>query len=256
MRIARIVLAVFSPTESGLTVGKTLAEEFRCPYVIVNLTDPGLPVSMALSSEEMLIAVLPCSGGELPEIGLRRLMHITGNGSPAVAAVTFGGRNTGNSVPMLSDVLLSCGFVPIAAAEAVCAHEAIPGFGAGRPNIADIGVLRSFAMRVRSKLRVLARSEDGMISVPPVRAEETERLRLPRPTLNGNCAHCGTCVKRCPVQAIDEKDPSVIRTQTCIRCMRCVYVCPEHARSLPTVYAAMFARLLKAEGEGEYRFVI
>jgi NAD-dependent dihydropyrimidine dehydrogenase PreA subunit len=47
------------------------------------------------------------------------------------------------------------------------------------------------------------------------------------------CAGCGTCVERCPMDAITlEDDVSSISRPRCIGCGNCIYVCPEGAIKL------------------------
>ena len=44
---------------------------------------------------------------------------------------------------------------------------------------------------------------------------------------------CGTCIQSCITNAIQLKDGrAVTKQQDCISCMRCIQVCPNHARML------------------------
>ena len=67
---------------------------------------------------------------------------------------------------------------------------------------------------------------------------------VPKPTKD--CDSCGLCAKSCPVQAIDPNDPHKVDQHLCISCMRCISVCPRHARKLnPLMLTAAHAMLKK-----------
>ena len=70
-----------------------------------------------------------------------------------------------------------------------------------------------------------------------------------------DCISCGLCARKCPVQAIDLKDPDKVDEGVCISCMRCISVCPQHARAVDeSLLAALYDRLSKVCGgrkEGE-----
>jgi MauM/NapG family ferredoxin protein len=56
------------------------------------------------------------------------------------------------------------------------------------------------------------------------------RKPLLRRRVSADCVHCGTCVRRCPMEAI-EASPYRTRHSECIVCTTCVRVCPEEAVS-------------------------
>jgi len=65
----------------------------------------------------------------------------------------------------------------------------------------------------------------------------------------GRCIHCGTCVDRCPVGAIDLAVPRV-DTRRCILCFGCLNNCPTGAHEM-TVFGRKiysFAELLRRNG--------
>lgn len=50
------------------------------------------------------------------------------------------------------------------------------------------------------------------------------------PETQNLCLHCGKCIKKCPVQALEEKHGKVIwHKERCIRCDNCIKVCQDHA---------------------------
>ena len=49
----------------------------------------------------------------------------------------------------------------------------------------------------------------------------------------------------CPVHAIPQDHPDQTNTEQCISCMRCIVVCPKHARGLNPIVKAATANKLK-----------
>lgn len=48
-------------------------------------------------------------------------------------------------------------------------------------------------------------------------------------TINDNCAGCGLCIDKCPVNAISEGTPYTIDAGTCVGCGLCAEDCPVSA---------------------------
>ena len=68
--------------------------------------------------------------------------------------------------------------------------------------------------------------------------------------------HCGTCVRECPVGAIDAEDPSRIDAAHCLSCFRCIKVCPTKAKNIDTpayrTFAAAFSLKLRERRDNLY----
>jgi uncharacterized Fe-S center protein len=47
-----------------------------------------------------------------------------------------------------------------------------------------------------------------------------------------NCNMCGLCVDTCPWGAIDKNDCKTINNATCLRCFRCIKICPACAKKV------------------------
>ena len=49
------------------------------------------------------------------------------------------------------------------------------------------------------------------------------------------CTGCGTCVERCPTQAVEMAEgwPCIVRPQDCTYCTECEAICPQGAIQCP-----------------------
>jgi len=59
-----------------------------------------------------------------------------------------------------------------------------------------------------------------------------------KPEGNETCDACGLCAENCPVSAIDTANPRMTDKERCISCMRCLALCPRHARDFDSVMMA------------------
>ena len=103
-------------------------------------------------------------------------------------------------------------------------------FATGRPDERDYRQLTEFAQQIKNRLK--NRAEEPDLRVPgnyPYREYNGVPMK---PKADETCTNCGVCVQQCPVGAIPEEHPGETDPNLCITCMRCVAICPEHARSL------------------------
>ena len=56
---------------------------------------------------------------------------------------------------------------------------------------------------------------------------------------------CGLCAQKCPADAIPPDNCKTTDKTKCISCMRCVSLCPVHAREVNPVMTAVAAKILK-----------
>ena len=104
--------------------------------------------------------------------------------------------------------------------------------------------LAGFAARIRERLEkesggqeeaagVLQGEQTGRIPGLPGNRPYREYGGVPfKPEADNSCTGCGLCAKECPAGAIPAEKPSSVDKEKCISCMRCVSVCPRHARDL------------------------
>ena len=162
---------------------------------------------------------MPAFGGAAPQLALDRLSRIHGNGALCVIAAVYGNRAYEDTLVLLEDYAQTAGFQVIAAVSAVAEHSIIHQYAAGRPNSADCQELAAFGRQI------LQKAISGNLSVPEIPGN--------RPS------------KHSETDAIPPDNCKTTDKTKCISCMRCVSLCPVHAREVNPVMTAVAAKILK-----------
>lgn len=188
-------------------------------------------LSRAFGANDVLLAAVPVFGGRVPDVAVRRLEGLCGNGAPAAAVVVYGNRHYDDALLELVGLLEARGFRVAGAAAFVAEHSIVRSIAAGRPDGDDLAAARDFGLRVMEKILSGIADTHG----PQVPGNEPYKryAGLPfHPRAGRNCVRCGACARECPVGAVPESDPGRTDGGRCIACMRCVAVCPVGARGL------------------------
>lgn len=228
----------FSPTGGTKKVADILAENLNGDFTEVDLCQDINP--MTLTTDDICLISVPSFGGRVPAVNVERLRKITGNGTRAILNCVYGNRHWDDTLTELQDVLEGQGFICVAAIASVAEHSIFRQFATGRPDENDTKQLIAFAKEIQQKL------DDGSGDSPELAGSHgtyKEYNGAPyKPEANEDCTLCGLCAKECPVAAINQENPKVTDKEACISCMRCISLCPVHARDLD-------AELLKTRGE-------
>lgn len=191
------------------------------------------------TEEDVCLVAAPSFGGRVPAPVVERLKKMEGRGARAILMAVYGNRAFEDTLLELEDTLLEAGFSCVAAVAAVAEHSIMHQFGQGRPDEEDVKELAGFAEKIKQRLSEKESAQAG----PETKKDRIRELPGNRPyrEYNGvpfkpeggnSCTRCGLCAKQCPADAIPLEDPSSVDKEKCISCMRCVSVCPRHARDL------------------------
>lgn len=237
---------VFSPTGGTKKVSDIFTASFSSESILIDLTERSRDFSSCSFAEtDTCIVSVPSYGGRVPDIAVTRLRQMNGNGASAILIAVYGNRAYDDTFAELQDVLADSGFSCIAAVAAVAEHSIMRQYAAGRPNAQDAETLTRFAENIRAKME--AGSLSSHLNLPGNRPYREYGGVPLKPAAGKSCNRCGLCADKCPTGAIDTATPSQTDPKLCISCMRCMAICPQHARSLnKALHAAASLKLKKA----------
>lgn len=194
--------------------------------------------------EDVVIFGTPVYAGRVPNVLLKYLETVRGNGALAVPVVLYGNRNFDDGLIELRNLLEKNGFRTIGAAGFIGEHSFSKILGAGRPDDSDMKLTEQFGDALKKKLEQKEIWQDNRERLPiAVRGEDPIRsyyqprdrkgnpidIRKVLPKTNEQCTNCGLCAKLCPMGSIDPQDVSQY-TGICIKCGACIKKCPTQAR--------------------------
>lgn len=241
----------FSPTGGTARVASLVARRLAAGDAVrfvelCDCTDDALP---EFERHDLCVMAVPSYGGRVAAPAAERIAKLNGRGSLAVALCAFGNRAYEDTLVELQDLLEENDFRCIAGIAAIAEHSIVRSVAAKRPNARDAAELEGFADSIRARL---AENPDRQLApvFPGSRPYKPYGVIPMTPVADASCTSCGLCAKRCPVGAIPTEDPRRTDSKRCASCMRCIAVCPAHARHLDSQrLAALTAKLTALASE-------
>lgn len=194
--------------------------------------------TVSFAKEHIVVVGVPVYAGRVPNVLLKYLKTVVGNGAAAVAIVVYGNRNYDDALIELQDILEADGFKVVAGGAFIGEHSFSRTLGQNRPDEHDMAVVADFAGRVYEKMA----APGGIPSVavkgnrpyrdyykPKDKTGNPADIRKVTPKTNSDCIDCKLCADICPMGSIDAEDVSNL-TGICIKCCACIKNCPVGAK--------------------------
>lgn len=233
----------FSPTGGTKKVSNILTEQLGDEVIAVDLTmNQTKHQNVKIEQDDIAVISVPSYGGRVPNIAVKRLLTLKGNGARAIIVCVYGNRAYEDTLVELKDTAQNAGFQVIAAVSAIAEHSIARQFAAGRPDKQDRQQLLKFSEEIKKKISSDNIKEPDIPGHRPYKKAGGAGL-VPKPSKE--CLKCGACAKECPVQAIDMNNPKKVNGNLCISCMRCVSVCPNGARKVNSIVLSAVGIALK-----------
>lgn len=230
-------------TEKVVThIGKKIAEKLGVEYEDYDFTLPKVrKVEKSFTEEDLVVFGTPVIAGRVPNLLLKYLDTLKGNGALAVPVVLYGNRNFDDALIELRNILKDKGMKPIAGGAFIGEHSFSKILGAGRPDAKDMEIASTFAENIFEKVTGKDFDPEKLIEVKgetPIRFYYQPRdskgnsidIRKVKPKTNIElCNKCGLCASICPLGSINPEDPSDV-FGICMKCCACVKRCPNGAK--------------------------
>jgi len=235
----------FSATDTTKKVVSGIAQkisETMASEITLNTIDFTLPrvrlQPVSFSDQDIVIIGVPVYAGRVPNVLLKYLNSITGNGAIAVPVVVYGNRNYDDALIELKDILEFNGFQVIAAGAFIGEHSFSITLAKNRPDERDMAIVDYFTTQIHAKLTTQEDLQAIVVNgnqpyrkhyVPKTKDGSPADIRKVMPKTNSNCIDCKLCVNVCPMGSIDAEDVSKLNG-ICIKCGACIKKCPTQAK--------------------------
>ena len=239
----QIHVLYFSATGTTEKVVLKIAEKLSAKMngATINRVDFTLPQARetpcSFGKNDLVIAGVPVYAGRVPNVLLKYLQSIRGNGALAAAVVLYGNRDYDDALIELRDLLTQDGFRVVAGGAFIGEHSFSRVLAKGRPDENDLAYADQLAELIEDRIKTEKFDEVQVKGHSPYRPYYRPKdpqkrpvdIRKVKPKTSEKCIRCLTCVNVCPMGSISADDPSLF-TGICIKCGACVKKCPVGAK--------------------------
>ncbi|MCM1988782.1 EFR1 family ferrodoxin [Oceanirhabdus seepicola] len=241
-KVKSLYFSATDTTKKVITkIAETLSENIDNKRTInnINFTLPEVrnkPISF--TEDDVVIVGVPVYAGRVPNVLLKYLNNIKGNGAIAVAVVVYGNRNYDDALIELKDILQSRDFNVIAGGAFIGEHSFSKKLAQNRPDEKDMKIIKGFTDKIYVKLSTENNYDSVVVNgnkpyrqyyKPINKYGVPVDIRKVVPKTNSNCNECKLCVSVCPMGSITNEDVSII-SGICIKCGACIKKCPNNAK--------------------------
>ena len=264
--ITKLHLVYFSPSGSTERVVKAAASVIEgVPVETHNLlTSASRKKKYSFDSDELVIFGM-ITAGKLFTLSDEIFGCLEGNDTPFIGLVTFGNGYYGIALNEMLKRAKGQGFKVAALGAFVSRHSMDTAIAEGRPDAEDMKKIHEFGKNAYAKIlsgdlelhslpSTNWSSWDMGNKVIAYREEHPdESYALPieckAKVISDACIKCGTCVRNCPVDAIDI-EAKTFDIEKCIGCWGCINRCPKHAI---TSTSTQVADIMRSFGEASQK---
>ncbi len=243
IRINTLYFSATGTTEKVILAIANKIAEFTGTKETIKNVDFTLPEirkePVSFTEEDIVIVGVPVIAGRVPNVLLKYLNTISGNGALAIAVVVYGNRNYDDALIELRDILVLDGFKVIAGGAFIGEHSFSQTLAQNRPDAKDMAIVSDFARQIYNK--ITAKDDIQTVVVngnnpyrdyykPKDKNGIPVDIRKVTPKTNSDdCIDCKICVSVCPMGCIDAEEVSKLNV-ICIKCCACIKKCPTEAK--------------------------
>ncbi|MGM9975247.1 MAG: EFR1 family ferrodoxin [Clostridiaceae bacterium] len=233
----------FSATNTTETVVTTITNELSnylgCHKEYYSFTLPKDRENIKeFSPEDIVVFGTPVIAGRVPNVLLKYIRSLRGNGAKAIPVVLYGNRSYDDALIELRNLLEEDGFHTVAAAAFVGEHSFSSTLAKGRPDAEDLNSAVHFARQIGEKLlkgdfhssiEVKGNPNPSVYYQPRDKEGNPINILKVKPKTNSSCIDCKLCAEICPMGSIDFDNVKEVQG-ICIKCCSCVKKCPVGAK--------------------------
>lgn len=228
------IVNTIAETLAALTGAQLIDADFTLPEA---RTEP-----LSFGPGDLVVFGTPVYAGRIPNVLLKYLATLSGNGALAVPVVLFGNRDYDDGLIELRDLMEKGGLKTVAAGAFVGEHSFSDTLAQGRPDQEDLTAAVNFARSTAEKIATI-KDPDALAPItvkgipdpyrgyyqPRDRQGSPVDIRKVKPLTRDTCDNCLICAKVCPMGSISLTDVREL-TGICIKCGACIKKCPKGAK--------------------------